>query len=428
MSRLSPHPLLALRKSRDAGRPVGLVSVCSAHPLVLEAALTEARDSGSVALIEATCNQVNQDGGYTGMRPDDFSARVRALADLIGLPRDRIVLGGDHLGPNPWTRLPAATAMARAGVMVAAYVAAGFEKIHLDCSMRCADDPAQLTDALIAERAGQLCAIAEQAAARLGTTPYYVVGTEVPPPGGAIEVETSLAITTPEAVRDTIGLHQDAFSRHGVATATARIIGVVVQPGVEFGSTSVHFYDRAAAVALPPVLDEFPGLLFEAHSTDYQRPGGLADLVSDGFGILKVGPWLTFAMREALYGLDAIRQAATPNSPMLSTTMERLMLARPAYWQRHYAGSEAQLRLARHYSYSDRIRYYWDEVDAQRAVTDLLSADYAIDETMISQYCGHIYDDVRASRTSSDPRSLVLASIGKVLSAYRLAVTGTLPL
>jgi CHAD domain-containing protein len=38
----------------------------------------------------------------------------------------------------------------------------------------------------------------------------------------------------------------------------------------------------------------------------------LAALVRDGFAILKVGPALTFALREALYGLDLIAAALDP--------------------------------------------------------------------------------------------------------------------
>ena len=65
-------------------------------------------------LIEATCNQVNQDGGYTGMTPADFRAFVEGIADRVGFARERLILGGDHLGPNPWRSLPAAEALDRA--------------------------------------------------------------------------------------------------------------------------------------------------------------------------------------------------------------------------------------------------------------------------------------------------------------------------
>ena len=39
-----------------------------------------------------------------------------------------------------WRREDAATAMSHAEVLVRAYVAAGYTKLHLDCSYPCADD------------------------------------------------------------------------------------------------------------------------------------------------------------------------------------------------------------------------------------------------------------------------------------------------
>ncbi len=138
------NAVLDLIRRHKSGVPEGIYSVCSAHPLVLEAALRLAGSTGRVALIEATSNQVNQEGGYTGMRPAMFRERVHLLASAVGLPHERVVLGGDHLGPNSWQRLPSSIALHRAGVMVAEYVAAGFRKIHLDCSMSCADDPLSL--------------------------------------------------------------------------------------------------------------------------------------------------------------------------------------------------------------------------------------------------------------------------------------------
>src|SRR4051812_18529643 len=105
-------PILDLIARHKAGEPCGIYSVCSAHPLVIEAALLHARRYGApFASIEATSNQVNQDGGYTGMQPANFRDLVHRLADRAGLPRDRVLLGGDHLGPNPWQALPAQDAM-----------------------------------------------------------------------------------------------------------------------------------------------------------------------------------------------------------------------------------------------------------------------------------------------------------------------------
>ena len=154
--------MLDLVARHKAGEPCGIASICSAHPLVIEAALTAGvRRKVPLLLIEATCNQVNQDGGYTGMTPADFRDFVFAIADGVGVAHSRILLGGDHLGPNPWAGLPAEEAMAQAETMVEAYVAAGFRKIHVDCSMACADEPVPVPEDVIAHRAARLIARSE---------------------------------------------------------------------------------------------------------------------------------------------------------------------------------------------------------------------------------------------------------------------------
>ena len=146
------NALLDLIARHRQGHAVGVTSICSAHPIVIEASLRHAlRHDDAMVLFEATCNQVNQDGGYTGMTPADFVSFVRGIARQVGFDAARIVLGGDHLGPNPWTHDPPDAAMAKAEVMVAAYVAAGFRKIHLDCSMSCAGDPTPLPEAEIVQ-------------------------------------------------------------------------------------------------------------------------------------------------------------------------------------------------------------------------------------------------------------------------------------
>ena len=127
--------LLATHRQR------GIASICSAHPWAIRAAAEEAKDRQALLLVEATCNQVNQDGGYTGMRPAQFRDFVRDIAARAGIPDERLILGGDHLGPHVWRKRPAEEAMQRAETMIAQYAEAGFAKIHLDTSMPCAGDP-----------------------------------------------------------------------------------------------------------------------------------------------------------------------------------------------------------------------------------------------------------------------------------------------
>ena len=365
------HPLLEIPEAFDRGERSGITSVCSAHPVVIEAALLLARELGRTVLIEATCNQVNQDGGYTGMTPGDFRRFVEGIAARVNLDREKIVLGGDHLGPNPWKQFPADEAMKKAEAMIRAYAEAGFTKLHLDTSMGCRGEPAALADQVTAKRAARLAAVAEEHKA--GTDPVYVIGTEVPVPGGATHALDHLEITIPEAVVQTFEVHEAAFEASGLQSALSRVIALVVQPGVEFSHSDVVHFDARKALALSEVLNSFPGIVFEAHSTDYQTGEGLRSLVENGFVILKVGPSLTFALREALYALDAVADilGGHPPAGKLMATMEEAMRAYPQNWQDYYTGTETELWLQRHFSYSDRIRYYWPSRQAVRAVSRL---------------------------------------------------------
>ena len=418
------HQMLAnLAQGESDGQRRGVTSVCSAHPFVIEAALRQAKEAADTVLIEATCNQVNHQGGYTGMTAGDFRDFVFGIADRVGLPKGCIVLGGDHLGPNPWKGQSADEAMGEAEHMVASYVEAGFRKIHLDTSMACRNDPVPLPEKTIAERAARLASVAERVAAARNVELYYVIGTEVPIPGGAHESIETLEVTDPGAALRTVASHRRAFRAAGVDAAFDRVIALVVQPGVEFGSENIIDYAPERAADLSRTLGQLPGLVFEAHSTDYQSRESLSALVRDGFAILKVGPGLTFAMREALYGLDAMRRFLRPEAPSLTAEMEAVMCDAPSQWQPYYAGSEDKQRLARHFSYSDRIRYYWPQARAQAAVERLFAdlQDVYLPETLISQHLPRLYQRVRCGVVASAPRELVIESITSVLEDYARA-------
>ncbi|RWX81083.1 D-tagatose-bisphosphate aldolase, class II, non-catalytic subunit [Neorhizobium lilium] len=413
--------LLELATARRNGIPLGITSVCSAHPTVLRAAVRRASATKQHVLIEATCNQVNHLGGYTGMTPADFVSLVKAIAAEEGLERSLLIFGGDHLGPNPWRKEHAEAALAKARDMVEAYVAAGFSKIHIDTSMGCAGEPAALDDRTIARRAADLCQVAEDAANAAGLPPpVYVLGTEVPVPGGADHMLDRVEPTSPEAARSTISIHREIFAAAGLDDAFERVLAFVVQPGVEFGSENFVEYNPPKAVNLAGVLRDHGKLVFEAHSTDYQPEEALTALVRDGFSILKVGPGLTFAYRQALYGLDMIASELVPSygTRPLVATMERLMLEHPGDWQGHYHGDDASLRLQRHYSYSDRIRYYWNRPEAASAVQTLLDAlkGRSIPQPLLHQFLPGW------ATAGSNAEGILLNAVDDVLAIYERAI------
>jgi D-tagatose-1,6-bisphosphate aldolase subunit GatZ/KbaZ len=411
--------LLTARKTPGAAR--GIYSVCTAHPLAIRAALRQGREDGSPVLLEATSNQVNQFGGYTGMRPGDFRALVAMLAEEEQFPLERVILGGDHLGPNPWRAKPAEEAMKLAEEMAAEYAAAGFTKIHLDASMACGGDPEPLPPETVAERSARLCAVAEKAAPDAGEL-VYVVGTEVPTPGGATEEIDSLDVTRVEDAERTLAVHQEAFAARGLEAAWRRVIAMVVQPGVEFNHDTVHDYEHEKTAALTKWLRGHEPLVFEAHSSDYQRAEAYRHLVYDGFAILKVGPAVTFAMREAFFALARIEDelAAAGERSGLPRVLEEAMLAEPANWKGHYHGSAEEQRLLRTFSYSDRIRYYWAVPAVQRAVEKLIAnlSRVAIPETLLSAYLPVQYAAVREGRLKKEPRELVLHASQGALKGY----------
>jgi len=419
------------------GEALGVYSVCSANRFVLEAAMLQARSDGSSLLIESTSSQVNQFGGYTGQTPTQFVAFVSELAAGMKFPAENIVFGGDHLGPYVWSSEPAASAMAKAEDLVRACVLAGYTKIHLDASMALADDGARGSpppDEVITSRAADLCKAAEQAYAELPSgspPPLYVIGTEVPVPGGELLGARAPETTRVEDLARTLELTRECFLKRGLDAAWDRVIAVVVQPGVEFGDTVVFPYTAEKTRALSQFVKENWHGVFEAHSTDYQSLPALAQMVKDHFAILKVGPWLTFAFREAIFGLANIEEEWNKGTKGFATSrvrdiLDEAMLADPRYWRNYYHGNEAELHFARKYSLSDRSRYYWPNPNVDAAVRVLLEnlSSHPAPLALLSQYLPDQASAVQARAIAADPVSLIRHKIQQVLKLYAAACDG----
>jgi D-tagatose-1,6-bisphosphate aldolase subunit GatZ/KbaZ len=420
-------------RAQKSGVPSGIYSVCSANRFVLEASLKQAFQDGSPVLIESTSNQVNQYGGYMGMTPGEFAAHLASLAENCGLAPGRVILGGDHLGPNVWKNEPAASAMIKAEQLVQDCVFAGYTKLHLDASMKMGGDRPEmpLDPEVSARRAAQLCRATEQAYAEVGPSnppPIYVIGTEVPPPGGVQGEEGEIAVTQVEDAADTIRMTQEAFYQRGLERAWERVVALVVQPGVEYGDRSIHEYDRLSAADLSRFIRTQENIVYEAHSTDYQPRAALKQLVEDEFAILKVGPELTFAFREAVFALERMERewlGGKPGSELsdLRQTLEQAMLRDPAYWKGYYSGAEAEARFSRVYSLSDRIRYYWPVPEVQAALQKLLAnlSAHPVPLSLLSQFLPAQYEFVREGLLPADPRAWIHHKIQTILAGYAIA-------
>lgn len=398
-----------------SGEAVGLPCFCTANEHVLRAVLAHARRTGHPTVIEATCNQVNQEGGYTGMTPADFMSWLRGMARKADVPMDQLILGGDHLGPNPWRKEPADRAMEKARELVRLYAEAGFTKIHLDASMALGDEPNPSFE-LIAERAAELCEVAETHAPDPDAL-IYIIGTEVPIPGGETDEPDALDVTSVTRFRETISTHRNAFAVRGLNAAWGRIVSVVTQPGVDFGHSRVYPYDAQAASDLSQSVISEDGLTFEAHSTDYQPTEALRQLVADHFFFLKVGPELTFRFREAVFALSRIEDQLAPAHPSdIRDVLDRRMREHDGYWVDYYTGTEDDIAFQKVFSYSDRIRYYWTDPAVAAALEQLLTnlADTDLPAPLVSQFfSGHEFGKIPMT-----PSELIDAHVQKCVNRY----------
>ena len=427
--------LKRILEANQRGEHTGIYSVCSANQAVLEAAMAQALRDDSLLCIESTSNQVNQYGGYTGQTAKDFAALVGDVARGMQFPAGRIVLGGDHLGPHVWRSKKAIEAMAEAQELVRSCVRAGYTKMHLDASMGCADDSGNgrqpLEDRMVSARAAELCAAAEEAYKEMpqgSTAPLYVIGTEVPIPGGEQHEALAPQITSTRSLARTIAITKQAFAERGLHEAWERVIAVVVQPGVEFGDATVFPYDASRTRKLAAFAGSKGSLVYEAHSTDYQTPGALQEMVRDHFAILKVGPWLTFAYREAVFALEAVEKewlgaARGTSLSGVTDTLEAAMQENPSHWKNYHSGDEAALRIARKYSYSDRSRYYWGVAKVRAAVNKLIQniEQHPAPVSLLSQFLPNQAAMIRAGELANRPRDLIRSKICEVTSVYSFA-------
>lgn len=422
----STHYFRNLISSNKHGSADAICSVCSANRLVITAAMRHCKKIGKPLLVEATANQVNQFGGYTGMTPADFIAYVKSIAKEQDFDADLIIFGGDHLGPLVWADEHEDFAMEKAEALVSSFASAGFQKIHLDCSMRLGSDPSTLplSPGTAAERTVRLAKACEDCTS-VKAKPVYVIGSEVPIPGGSIAPEDTLAVTTPEDMRRELELFCSAFQRAGLEDAWQRVIAFVVQPGVEFADNQVFLYNRDRARGLVECAAEFEQIAMEGHSTDYQPQECLHAMKQDGVAILKVGPALTFAMRDAMFALEGLERAIYTQEPKegwsnYSAVLDSAMLKEPKYWKRHYQGSESTLALMRKYSLSDRSRYYMEDAKVKEAERKLFAnlQGIALPLGVIAQFFPRQCSEVISGSLKADPKEFVYRQIQYILEGY----------
>jgi len=422
------HILLDIVKKQKEGLDIGIFSVCSSNKYVIEACMRKAKVENSSLLIEPTANQVNRYGGYSGMKPNEFVEYIKALAYRNGFDFNKIILGGDHLGPLPWANEKADSAMRKAEEVVRDFVLSGFSKIHIDTTTKLQDDDI-FNPEIIAKRGAALVKVAEEAFKELkkkdnsAIQPVYIIGSEVPVAGGVSMNSDDDLNTDPDSFKETVKSFKDSFKKLNLSWDN--VVGVVVHPGVEFGNDFIHVYDKEKNEKLSVSLKEYNNIVFEGHSTDYQSSDKLKEMVEDGIAILKVGPALTFALRELLFSLSMIEKELHLNDEYSNfiETLDKAMVRNPKHWEKHYSGNN--ISLLRKYSFLDRTRYYMEDLEVSKAINLLIHNIETSDIpfALILQYLPEFSNDIKMNKIKLNFNDLLDSKISKILDNYYYATS-----
>lgn len=147
-------------------------------------------------------------------------------------------------------------------------------------------------------------------------------------------------------------------------------------------------------------------------------------MVQDHFAILKVGPALTFAFREAVFALAMMEADWIPfqDRSNIVSVLDTVMLENPKYWIKYYQGVENEIAFKRKYSLSDRIRYYWADPRVQQAFLKLLQNlnQKPLPVALLKQYAPDLFVSFNETGVKS-PEKILLAKIQKVLEDYAQA-------
>ena len=226
--------------------------------------------------------------------------------------------------------------------------------------------------------------------------------------------------------KNTVSIFEKAFKEKGLEEAWENVIGVVVQPGLEEKDSGCTEYDSEKATDLMASIKQYDNLVFEGHSTDYQTKYKLRQLIEDGVGVLKVGPGLTFQMREGLFALAYAEKEVFKNQEEkqshLMEVLDTVMKKEPKYYNHHYYGTEDEIAYKRKFSFSDRSRYYMPLPEVQSAIQTLFTNfKGGVPLGVLSQFMPIEYTKVREGKLQNKPLDLVKDRVINTIDEYLYA-------
>ena len=169
---------------RETGVPRTIFAACPNSPTVIRAAMRAAKRNNAPIYFAATLNQIDCDGGYTGMTQEAFTRTVRFETERINFTGP-VIVAIDHGGPwlkdrqrtEKWSVKDAMDGVKKS---FEAAVLAGYDLIHVDPTVDINVPKGEIIDIhVVAARTVELIAHVEKFRKEKGIAPIsYEVGTE----------------------------------------------------------------------------------------------------------------------------------------------------------------------------------------------------------------------------------------------------------
>lgn len=275
-------------------KPMTLLAVCPNSPAVIKAAFRAAKRNNAPIMFAATLNQVDNDGGYTGMTQKDFVRVMRVEAKRNNFTGPYIA-AIDHGGP--WLKdiqtlemWPYEKAMDAVKKSYEAALLAGYELIHVDPTVdRFLPKGEIIKIEVVAARTIELITHIENFRKERGLPRIaYEVGTE--------EVHGGLADMS--VFNKFLDLLKEGLEKNGCADAWPCF--VVGKVGTDLHTT---FFDPVVAKQLTSTVAKYGSFIKGHYTDDVENP---EEYPLSGMGAANVGPEFTVAEFNALEELEAV--------------------------------------------------------------------------------------------------------------------------
>jgi len=281
---------------KETGVRRTIFAACPNSPAVIRASLRAAKRNNAPIYFAATLNQVDCDGGYTGMTQEAFTRTVRFEAERINFTGP-VIIAIDHGGPwlkdrqrtEKWSVEDAMNGVKKS---FEAAVLAGYDLIHVDPTVDINVPKGQIIDInVVVERTVELINHIEKFRKEKGLAAIsYEVGTE--------EVHGGLA---DEATFDTFicGLKKGLI---GVGLEDVWPCFIVGKVGTDLDTT---VFDAKVASRLTSKVRPLGSYIKGHYTDDVANP---EEYPLSGMGAANVGPEFTMSEYRALCELEAVEK------------------------------------------------------------------------------------------------------------------------